>query len=268
MLLLFLWGYDMPMRRFYGGYQARELIRGVSGSTKYLRLRGAWWDSSTLPIIYLHGWPQASSADSALLLNLPLPNGDGVPFDALLATGRTIYLPFTGSNFGHETITYPVVDGTGTTAVNDMIAQSLDDGFSDDGIDLIGGSMGATNAINWAVRNPTLFNKMWVYLPGIEFSSLYDIGGSLQTCLVSIFGGADKTAFMTASEDYDPIRLDISRIAYRMRVLASNPDIVIRYAGVVDWTTEWSIPLTTTSSNHFSVNDSQFDELDVLRWLT
>lgn len=263
----------MPMARYDAARRtAKWMAPGLRGSTRYVRLQSGNHDPSLRPVISLHGWSTAAWQE-AIAGVVAGHDTTGMPYDALLATGRTVYIPFTGPCFGRTLASMvtptevTTLGGTGIEAVGHMISQAEDDGLDFNTVDLIGGSMGACNAINWAKDNPSLVHRIYCYVPAIEFSSLYDLGGGIATSLLYAYGGASKTAFMTNSAARDPYRMDLSSIADKISVVASNPDALIRYAGVASWVAQWDIPLATTSSNHFSLDDAGFDEMSAFKWL-
>lgn len=264
------------MQRFHAGrWSARSLSWGTQGSTHFARLSPNSPTPGARPVIKLHGY-NTGNWEATIQIVLDGGTTTGMPFDALLDTGRTIYIPYTGNCFGRRfadmvnTTELVSSGGTGLDAIDAMRTQAAADGLNATTVDLIGGSMGVCNAVNWACDNPTLVHRIYGFVPAIEFDTLYAFGPgfpSIQQSLLYAYGGANKAAFMAASAGRDLIRRDISSVADRISIVASDPDALIRYAGVVSWTTTWGIPLVTTAANHFSLDDPNFAELDVLSWL-
>ena len=52
------------------------------------------------------------------------------------------------------------------------------------------------------------------------------------------------------------------------QVIAASNDALINYATVQAWCTEWDLPLITTATGHFSLDDPAVVELDLLAAFT
>jgi pimeloyl-ACP methyl ester carboxylesterase len=240
----------------------------------FVKVTGNTPDPTLRPVISLHGWAGAATAVATLTDNLTASQittgfGAGLPMDALLATGRTVYMAFTGSNFGHETDTDPTVTyGHGLTVVDEIITHAASIGLPTTTVDLVGGSMGACNALNWAWRNESQVHRVFLYVPALHFDSLYDLGGGIQSCLLGVYGGANKAAFLVNAADNDPSQQTLSAgLAAKCLAYLSDPDILIDYAATSAVLDGWGVPYATGSSDHFSLDDPEFDELAVLTHL-
>jgi pimeloyl-ACP methyl ester carboxylesterase len=231
-------------------------------------------DLSLRPVISLHGWSGASTSVTTLVDNLTASQtavgfGAGLPIDGFLATGRTVYMTFTGSNFGHLTTVSPSTTyGNGLEVVDEVIAHAAALGLETDTVDLVGGSMGACNALNWAWRNEASVHRVFLYVPALDFDSLYDLGGGIQSCLIGVYGGANKAATLAAAADNDPSQQTLSAgLAAKCLAYLSDPDVLIDYAATSAILDGWGVPYATGSSDHFSLDDPEFDELAVLTHL-
>lgn len=248
----------------YGDTSNRCLSRGLSSSTYYLRMWGTKIDPTLPPVVILHGFPDATTAATLLDTNArDLTGINGYPVDALLATGRTLFIPFTGSNWGLPT----VGSVPGTDAVDTMVTAATALGIDTTTIDIIGGSMGGCNAINWCVANPTMVHKVIVYNPLVSFDPIYDLGGSITTSLDTAYSVDNKTDFMVACADYDPIRMDVSAISSKMLVIGASNDTIVPYSTVTAFCNTNNIPLITTATGHLSLEDSNINELALLKQL-
>lgn len=251
----------MPMRRHTP--TPVECSWGMRSGVTYLRFRGPTWSPAARPVVSLHGWGGTDPAEIVLQGFLRWRAGGAFPYDALLSTGRTVYIPFTGSSFGLGAGTW----GPGDTAVDAMIAQAAADGLTSSTIDVVGGSMGGCNSLNWCHRHPSAWHRLLVYVPAIDLPSVWDLGGGLRSSIEAAYGVTGRAAIVTATADRDPVRLDWSGLANRITAYAASNDPLITYSTVTAWCSTWSIPLTTTTSGHLTLDDSAVDELDLLRAL-
>jgi hypothetical protein len=213
------------------------------------------------PVIVLHGWSHTLTPSVLLDNTLKGPvapfDQDARAVDALIATGRTVYRPFTGSNWGTASTTSPSVGGTGTDAIDACIAQAADDGITETAVDLWGTSAGGCNALNWAWRNEADVHGVFLSNPGFDLDYLYDRDavttgwgiGAVSTSLRAVHGGADKTAWLPLSEDYDPARnlTEMATIADRCAVFSSRDDEVVPWADLVTFCAGLDIPLVASA---------------------
>jgi pimeloyl-ACP methyl ester carboxylesterase len=257
----------------FRSFVARDLRWSYGATTNYVVVQPNTPDLSLRPVINLHGWNGTGTAAATLALNLTASQqatgfGAGFPLDALLATGRTVYMAFTGSNFGHETDTDPVVTyGEGLTVIDEIRTHAATLGLPST-VDLVGGSMGACNALNWAWRNEADVHRIFMYVPALDFDSLYDLGGGIQSCLLGVYGGANKAAFLVNAADNDPSQQTLSdSLAGKCLAYLSNPDALIDYAATSAYLDAQGITYWTGSGDHFTLDDPEFDELAVLTHL-
>lgn len=182
----------------------------VQGSTRFVRIDPMRRRLDLKPVIYCHGWPQSSTSSEFLAGQLT------ASIDALLSGGRTVYIPFTGANWGHASATYPSVGGTGLQAITDVVTAAAADGFDTTTVHLMGASMGALNVMGWGWRNPTKVAGVYLLLPCLDLLASYDaLAGSANPSIIALNGdeamlscysAADRAALVTASADYDPAR--------------------------------------------------------------
>ena len=216
------------------------------------RLQGRTVDTSLRPVVALHGWPGNDTAATHLsgLLATGFPPGTRA-LDAIVATGRTVYLAFAGTNWGTESTIYPTgTGGTGTTCIDDAITQATDDGLDASAIDLLGVSMGALNALNWAWRNPTKVHRLWGAIPAFNLSAMYDGDAFLAASMRQVHGGANKTAWLPLSLAYDPYRQtsSVATIASKVALYADRDDTIVPFTTLTTWCSTLGIPLTASTA--------------------
>jgi pimeloyl-ACP methyl ester carboxylesterase len=212
------------------------------------------------PVIVLHGWPYSLTPATLLDNTLKGPvfpfDQDARAIDVLISTGRTVYRPFTGSNWGTNT-TSPSVGGTGLAAIDAAVAQAAADGITATTVDLWGTSMGGLNALNWGWRNEADVHGIFLSNPGFDLDYLYDRDsvttgwgiGAVSTSLRAVHGGADKASWLPLSEEYDPARqlTEMATIADRCSVFSSRDDEVVPWDDLVTWCDGLGIPLTASA---------------------
>lgn len=266
----------MPMGRYEGGAVLHEVRFGVRSTVPFIRLRSKdAWSSTARPVVKLHGFSSGASLSNVLSGAPGWRSIGDYPLDALLATGRSVYLPITGDSFGSDYGTMtgePGFVGLGTTAIDVMAEQAASDGITFSKIDLIGGSMGAANALSWMHANQNDWDRAAVYVPAINLMEIYDlapIGGVVDAMEVA-YGAGDRDGVESASEGNDPSRLDWTGfdLPSRLTVIAASNDGIINYATVSAWTTALGVPLITTNLNHFSIDTPSVDEIHLLRRFT
>jgi pimeloyl-ACP methyl ester carboxylesterase len=236
---------------------------GTRNSTTYQRLVPTGANYDLRPVIHLHGWPQDGTAAQTLAEDTA---SEGSALRLLLASGRVVYRPFTGSNFGADTATWPSMGGTGLVAVDDMIEQANADGLDTTRIDLWGISMGGCNALNWAYRNASQVNRIYLSMPGLDFGTLWDFGSTLRTCLETVHGAVGRAPLLAATTERDPVQMDFSTIANRIAGNIADDDSLINYASASAWMATWDVPHTVTSGNHFAYTEP-WSETQPYRWL-
>ena len=123
---------------------------------------------------------------------------------ALDSVDSTIgYLPLVDklSNQAEYLVHFADIDGTGwgrdatmtaITAAYNWLVDSTKGAAKTGKVALIGASMGALNAVNWAYRNPTLVSCIALIIPAIDLQDIYvnDRGPGLQATISSVWGGA------------------------------------------------------------------------------
>ena len=238
----------------------KQVQRVTRNSSTMVRLRGREVDLSKRAVLVVHGWSHSLSANTVLDNALKPPaapfDQDALAIDALLATGRTVYRIFTGSNWGTNTISPTGTGGTGLGAFDDAIAQAVADGLPST-VDVWGTSAGACNTLNYAWRNPTKVNKAYLSSPGFDLSYLYDqdattIGwgiGSVSASLRAVHGGTNKATWLPLSADYDPYRntASVATIASKLAIFSARDDEVVPWSTLEAWCSSLSIPLTASA---------------------
>lgn len=241
-------------------------IAALGVTSTVMRIQGPVVDWDAPPIISMHGYTANGAAQT--LEQMRGPSATNFPVDALLATGRTIYFPWSGNSFGHESDSYPAVGGHGANSAIEAMYVAINDFPGQDilttGCDMVGGSMGACNAVRFMQADFPI-RKAVLYVPLIDLSVAWDLGGDIQTAAKTVWGAADRASFLAATVDADPSRTDCSVVdSGRTIAIAASNDSLIPYAGVVSWCAQWGVPLTTTASNHLSLDDPAVDEVGLI----
>lgn len=209
-------------------------------------------------VVSLHGWPGDDPASTALDgLVRSGRTGAGFPVDALLATGHTIIYPWLGASWGTA--------ASSEQAFSDAAAmvEKLDLGVT--AAHIIGGSMGGLNAITFAALEGAETWPIILYAPLVSMGEAWDLGGAVRTSVESVWGVGRETV-VTAAAEVDPAQVDCSFLAGRTLVCAASNDPLINYSTVQAWCTQWDLPLITTATGHFSMDDPNVVETDLLSW--
>jgi pimeloyl-ACP methyl ester carboxylesterase len=220
---------------------------------------------SLSPVIYNHGWPQSFTAETTLATNMANdPSGPGEPefgsiLNALVASGRAVYFPFTGSNWGHPTVTSPSVGGTAQTAFDDVAQQAALDGFGSPRVSLFSVSMGGCDGLNWAWRNPTKIDKAYFLCPLVDFGSTWDTAlaqpGELniQGSMTSVWGGANKTAFLANAASGNPNAnwSYLTNLAHRIKVVHFYEDEVVPFTMAEAFWSAVGVEVEAHHGSHF-----------------
>lgn len=243
-----------------------EASFGTRSGVTFLRFRGPTVDRTSRPVISLHGFAGTDGAEAVLRGFLDWRRSGAYPYDALTATGRTIYIPFTGSSFGAGAGSW----GPGTTVIPAMAAQAAADGLSFDAVDLIGGSMGATNSLAWMHTNPTGWHRAVMYVPGLDIGHLWDLGAGIRTAIETAYGTTGRTNVLAASAATDAIRLDWDGfdLGERLTLIGSPVDPLIEWATVQAFAATTGAALIESSGGHFTLDVPEIDEYELLAALT
>lgn len=249
---------EVSRRVIYTNRNATRYAKVESLNTAYKNPR---------PVIVNHGWPD-SQWSYQMLPQLVVGR-----INTLLSSGRTLYIPFTGSNFGNDTSTYPVTDGMGQIAFDDVIDAAELDGFDVTTLDFFSTSMGGCAGLNWAWRNPTRVSSMVLFAPLTDMMATYDtaLAASLgvSAAMLGAFGVASRSALDTACEDYDPIRNEtlLEPLGPRIRVILLTGDEVIPYAGANAFYEGIGADVITSPGSHFyESTQTNYDEFELAYW--
>lgn len=207
-------------------------------------------------VVSLHGWPGDDPASTALDgLVRSGRTGAGFPVDALLATGHTIIYPWLGASWG--------TTASSEQAAADMVTLTSTLGLNVTTPHLIGGSMGALNAITFAGHEGFETVPVILYVPLVSIGDAWDLGGDIRTSVESVWGSGRETVVANAAA-VDPAQRDCSFLTGRTLVYAATNDPLINHATVQSWCATWDLPLVTTTTGHFSLDDPNVVEIDLL----
>jgi pimeloyl-ACP methyl ester carboxylesterase len=230
-----------------------------------------WWGTTcalvpTNPtgeiVVMLHGWPVTNTA--AVWLDSRVREqrtGVDYPVDALLATGHTIIYPWLGRSWGTV--------ASSEQALGDVGGMVSVLGLSGVTPHLVGGSMGGLNAITFSRLEEAETWPVILYLPAVSIGEIWDLGddvlGSfdLRSSVESAWG-VGRATVVAAAADVDPVQVDCSTLAGRTLVIAASNDEVVNYETVTDWCGQWDLPLITTTSGHYWLDDPAIVETDLL----
>lgn len=225
---------------------------GAKDGTTFLRLTPATRDLTLPPVVVLHGTAASNTATQTLA---PVLLGPSSPFAvdrhahrALLATGRTLYFPWMGNNWGTATPGVPAIGGTGTAAIDAMRAQAAADGITATTVDLWGTSGGGLSAMNWGWRNPTLVHRLFAQSPAVDLDHAWDHDaeaiaaglGALSAQMMAVYGGVDRASCMALAEPYDPTRnrAALAVLGDRVTVFSARDDPFVPWAVLESMTDE------------------------------
>lgn len=214
--------------------------------------------------IQFHGWPGADPASVALdALARSQRTGGGYPVDALLATGHAVVYPWLGESWGSLAASEQAL--MDVSAVVDAV---WPDGFpfpdpGSSGFVAIGGSMGAINAISFAVMAGPSVAAIRLYNPLVSLGETWDLGSSIRTSIEAVWGVGRDTV-LTNSVNFDPVQIDCSPLVGKTEVIAASNDVLINYSTVESWCDQWGLPLTTHTAGHFSLDDPAVNEIALL----
>ena len=104
-----------------------------------------------------------------------------------------------------------------------------------------------------------------LYVPLVSIGEAWDLGGEVRSSVESVWGAGRETV-VTNSAAVDPAQIDCSFLTGRTLVIAATNDPLINYATVAAWCETWDLPLITTATGHFSLDDPALVETDLLSW--
>jgi pimeloyl-ACP methyl ester carboxylesterase len=251
----------------------RRTIPSVVSGVPYVRLSRRY-DNTLPPVIVNHGWPQSSTSFDTLMLQR-----SGY-INALLASGRVLYCPFSGSNWGHPTVTSPDLDG-GALGVFDAMIEAADaDGLPTDTVSIYSASMGGCNALNWAWRNPTLIDKMYLIAPLVDFGATWDTAlanteltpgeGTIRSSMMAVWGGSDRATFLAAATTGNPAdnKASLEVLGSRTKVMLATGDEVVPYANALTFMEDIGATVNTQPGSHFFPTMwTDWSEYEVSSWL-
>jgi hypothetical protein len=213
-------------------------------------------------VVMLHGWPVTDSA--AVWLDSRIREqrtGVDYPVDALLGTGHIIIYPYLGRSWGTVASSAQAFDDA-----TNMLATL---GVYPTDVHVIGGSMGALNAITFSGLEGAEAWPVVLYVPAVSIGQIWDLGNDilgqfdLRDSIEAVWG-VGRSTVVAASAAVDPVQRDCSHLTGRPTVVAATTDSIVDYATVAAWCTTWDLPLTTIGSGHYSFDDGNVDELALL----
>lgn len=189
--------------------------------------------SDALPVIGLHGWPQAAGRTHLLGLLVHPSNVAGI-----LAAGHPVYFPFTGSNWGASAA--PGGVGAGNAGIDAAVALATADGHSGP-VHLFGTSMGGCNALNWAWRNPTGTAGVYLVAPAVDLTgtgtALTAIGDSIAAAHPDGYGAFDAVQNVAA----------VAPLADRISAFGARDDELVPWASLAGFAADAGFPLEASA---------------------
>lgn len=212
--------------------------------------------------IMLHGWPVQDSATYWLDSRIRAQRvGSEFPVDALLATGHTLIYPYLGRSWGTV--------ASSEQAHIDVVTMAGTLGLDATSCHLLGGSMGGLNAITFARMEGAADWPVILYIPAVSLGEIWDLGNDvlgqfdLRDSVEAVWG-VGRATVVAASADIDPVQVDCSHLTGRTLVIAASNDSVVTYSTVQAWCAQYDLPLTTIGTGHFSMDDPNLVEVDLL----
>lgn len=212
--------------------------------------------------IMLHGWPVQDSATYWLDSRIrEQRTGVEFPVDALLATGHTLIYPYLGRSWGTA--------ASSEQAYLDVVTMVATLGLEVTTPHLLGGSMGGLNAITFARLDGAADLRVILYTPAVSLGEIWDLGNDVHGQFdlrdsVEAVWGVGRATVVAASADIDPVQADCSHLTGRTLVIAASNDSVVTYSTVQSWCAQYDLPLTTIGTGHFSMDDPNLVEVDLL----
>lgn len=214
-------------------------------------------------VVMLHGWPVQDSATYWLDSRIrEQRTGVEYPVDAMLATGHTLIYPYLGRSWGTV--------ASSEQAYIDVVTMVGTLGLDATSCHLLGGSMGGPNAITFASWVEAAEDwPVILYLPVVSLGEAWDLGDDvlgqfdLRSSVESVWG-VGREAVVTNSAAVDPVQIDCSFLTGRTLVIAAHNDTLVNYATVQAWCAQYDLPLTTIGTGHFSMDDPNLVEVDLL----
>ena len=213
-------------------------------------------------VVMLHGWPVQDSATYWLDSRIrEQRTGVEYPVDAMLATGHTLIYPYLGRSWGTV--------ASSEQANIDVVTMAGTLGLDATSCHLLGGSMGGLNAITFARMEGAADWPVILYIPAVSLGEIWDLGNDvlgqfdLRDSVEAVWG-VGRATVVAASADIDPVQVDCSFLTGRTLVIAAHNDTLVNYATVQAWCAQYDLPLITTGTGHFSMDDPNLVEVDLL----
>lgn len=213
-------------------------------------------------VVMLHGWPVQDSATYWLDSRIrEQRTGVEYPVDAMLATGHTLIYPYLGRSWGTV--------ASSEQAYIDVVTMAGTLGLDATSCHLLGGSMGGLNAITFARMEGAADWPVILYIPAVSLGEIWDLGNDvlgqfdLRDSVEAVWG-VGRATVVAASADIDPVQVDCSHLTGRTLVIAASNDSVVTYSTVQAWCAQYDLPLTTIGTGHFSMDDPNLVEVDLL----
>lgn len=213
-------------------------------------------------VVMLHGWPVQDSATYWLDSRIrEQRTGVEYPVDAMLATGHTLIYPYLGRSWGTV--------ASSEQAYIDVVTMAGTLGLDATSCHLLGGSMGGLNAITFARLEGAADWPVILYIPAVSLGEIWDLGNDVYGQFdlrdsVEAVWGVGRATVVAASADIDPVQVDCSHLTGRTLVIAASNDSVVTYSTVQSWCAQYDLPLTTIGTGHFSMDDPNLVEVDLL----
>lgn len=213
-------------------------------------------------VVMLHGWPVQDSATYWLDSRIrEQRTGVEYPVDAMLATGHTLIYPYLGRSWGTV--------ASSEQAYIDVVTMVGTLGLDATSCHLLGGSMGGLNAITFARLEGAADWPVILYIPAVSLGEIWDLGNDvlgqfdLRDSVEAVWG-VGRATVVAASADIDPVQVDCSHLTGRTLVIAASNDSAATYSTVQAWCAQYDLPLTTIGTGHFSMDDPNLVEVDLL----
>lgn len=215
---------------------------------RYLRITSEAADPELDPVFLLHGW--SADAGPEFLAEFTANPAITELVAELTDNGRTVYIPFLGSNWGGYT-SVPATGGAGLQAIDDV--RTAEDITGE--VDVVAISAGATTAFNYLWRNPDVVDRVFLIAPVFSLDDLHARDTPpLWTEALGIPSVTDSLdelypVFDVDSRVFDPWwnPMLVLGVASDIAVYAARDDEIIPFATLLPWTQILGIQLTASS---------------------